>query len=71
MHNMIIKSEREANVKDHHPFDFQVPLAQVNDVSAEFSAFLAMQQEIRNRDECNRLHQDLMEHLLTRRENAQ
>jgi hypothetical protein len=69
--NMIIKSECEANVEDDHPFDFQGPLAQVNDAPAEFFAFLATQQEIRNWDEHNRVHQDLMEHLWTQRGNAQ
>jgi hypothetical protein len=39
MHNIIIESGREANVKDDQPFDFQGPLAQVNDVPT--STFLA------------------------------
>jgi hypothetical protein len=36
MHNMKIESEREAQVEDDQPFDFQGPLAQVNDVPADF-----------------------------------
>jgi hypothetical protein len=47
MHNIIIDSEREAQVEDDQSFDFEGPLAQVNEVPAKFSAFLAMQQEIR------------------------
>jgi hypothetical protein len=39
MHNIIIESGREANVKDDQPFDFQGPLAQVNDVPT--STFLS------------------------------
>jgi hypothetical protein len=63
MHNIIIESECEAQIEDDQLFDFQGPLAQVNDVPAEFSAFLAMQQEIRNRDKHNRLQEDPVEHL--------
>jgi hypothetical protein len=63
MHNMIIESECEAHIEDDRPFDFQGPLAQVNDVPAEFSAFLTMQQEICNKDEHNRLQENLVEHL--------
>jgi hypothetical protein len=36
MHNMKIESEREGHVEDDQPFDFQGPLAQVNDVPANF-----------------------------------
>jgi hypothetical protein len=71
MHNIIIKSQRVAQVEDDQAFDFQGPLAQVNDVSAKFSPFLTMKQEIRNRDEHNRLQEDLVEYLWTRRGNAQ
>jgi hypothetical protein len=61
MHNMIIKSEREAQVKDDQPFYFQGPLAQVNDVCAEFSAFLTVQLEICKKDKHNHLQGDLVE----------
>jgi hypothetical protein len=71
MHNMIIESEREAHIEDDQPFDFQGLLAQVNQVPAEFSAFLTMKQNIRNRKEHNRLQKDLLEHLYTRRGSAQ
>jgi hypothetical protein len=43
---MNIKSEHEELVEDDQPFDFQGPLAQVNQVTAKFSPFLAMQHEI-------------------------
>jgi hypothetical protein len=52
---MIIESMHEAQVEDDQLFDFEGPLAQVNGVPAELFAFLAMQQEIRNREEHNRL----------------
>jgi hypothetical protein len=60
---MIIESEHEAQVEYDQPFDFQSPLAQVNDLPAEFFAFLTMQQGIHNIDKHNFLQEDLMEHL--------
>jgi hypothetical protein len=41
MHNMIIKSERKEPVKDDQPFDYESPLAQLDQVSTEFAAFLS------------------------------
>jgi hypothetical protein len=41
MHNMIIKSEREEPVKDDQSFDYEGPLAQLDQVSIEFAAFLS------------------------------
>jgi hypothetical protein len=71
MRNMITKSEREAHVEDHQPFDYHGPRVQVNDVPDKFSAFSAIQQEICNRDKHNCLQEDLVEHLWARRGNAQ
>jgi hypothetical protein len=59
MHNMII----EAPVEDDQPLDFMGPLATLDEVQVEFSAF-------RNRDQHNRFQEDLVEHLWTRRGNA-
>jgi hypothetical protein len=70
MRNMIIESEHEEPVEDDQPFDQEGPLAELDQVSAEFFAFLAMPQEIRNRDEHNRLQGDLVEHLWTLGGNA-
>jgi hypothetical protein len=58
---MILESEREAPVEDDQPLDFMGPLATLDEVSVEFSAFLAMHQEIHNRDEHNRLQEDIVE----------
>jgi hypothetical protein len=66
-----IESEREAQVEDDQPFDFQGPLAQFNQVRANFFAFLTMKQKIRNKEEHNRLQKDVVEHLYTRRGSAQ
>ena len=63
MHNMIIEDERDAPVHDNHPFDFQGPLAELNEVPAEFAAFIAMHQEIRDATIHGELRQDLVEHL--------
>jgi hypothetical protein len=63
--NMIIKSEHEEPVEDDQPFDQENPLAELDQVSAEFFAFLAMPEEIRNQDEHNRLQGDLVKHLWT------
>jgi hypothetical protein len=63
MHNMIIESECDEPVVDDEPFDHESPLAQLNQVSAEFAVFLAMHQEICNKDKHNRLQEDLVEHL--------
>jgi hypothetical protein len=43
---MIIESEREKPSIDDKPFDYQEPLSQLNQVIAQFDAFLAMHQEI-------------------------
>jgi hypothetical protein len=70
MHNIIIESEREEPVKDDQPYDHEGPLAELDQVPVKFSAFLAMHQKIRNRDEDNHLQENLVEHLWTLRENA-
>jgi hypothetical protein len=46
MNNIIIESERLESVVDDQPFDHHGPLAQLDQVSAEFATFLAMHQEI-------------------------
>jgi hypothetical protein len=46
VHNMIIKSEEDEPVDNNHPFDYQVPLAQLDQVPGEFATFPAMHQEI-------------------------
>jgi hypothetical protein len=40
MYTMIIEIEHDAHVNDDHPFDFQGPLAEVEQVPAQFAAFL-------------------------------
>jgi hypothetical protein len=40
MHNIIIESERDATADDEQSYDFQGPLAQVEQVPAKFAAFL-------------------------------
>jgi hypothetical protein len=57
-------------VEDDQPFDHMGPLAELDEVSVEFSSFIGMPQEIHNRDEHNRLRKDLVEHLWTQRGNA-
>jgi hypothetical protein len=60
MHTMILESEREAPVEDDQPLDFMGPLSTLDEVSVDFFVFLAMHQEIHNRDEHNRLQEDLV-----------
>jgi hypothetical protein len=64
MHNMIIESEREYPVVDPEPYHRQGPLATVDrKVPAAFAAFLAMLQEIRDKNTHSQLQDDLVEHL--------
>jgi hypothetical protein len=70
MHNMIIESERESPVVDEQPFDHQGPLAQLDQVPAEFAVFLAMHQEIRDAQVHTKLQNDLVEHLWALKGNA-
>jgi hypothetical protein len=65
MHNIVVESEREEPVEDDQPYDHKGPLAELDQVLVKFSAFLAMHQEIHNRDEHNHLQEDLVEHLWT------
>ena len=63
MHNMIIKSERNAPVIDDQPYECMGSLAAVDhEVPADFSVFLAMHQEIRDELVHDQL-QELVEHL--------
>jgi hypothetical protein len=48
MYNMIIESERDAPADDDHPFDFQGHLAEVEQIPAQFAAFLRMHEQIRD-----------------------
>jgi hypothetical protein len=68
---MIIESEHDEPVDDNEPFDHEGPFSQLDQVSAEFAAFLAMHQEIHNGDEHNHLHKDLVGNLWTLKGNAQ
>jgi hypothetical protein len=60
----------QAPVEDDQPFDHMGLLAELDEVPVEFSAFLAMHQKIRNKDELNCLQEDLLVYLWTRRGNA-
>jgi hypothetical protein len=70
MYNIIIESEHEEHVKDVQPYDHEGPLAELDQVPVELSAFLAVHQKIRNIDEDNDLQKNLVEHLWTLRGNA-
>jgi hypothetical protein len=60
---VVMQNERDEQVVVEEPFDHKGPLAQLDQVSAKFAAFLAMHQEIHNRDKNNCLQEDLVEHL--------
>ncbi|XP_071677106.1 uncharacterized protein [Lolium perenne] len=67
IHNMIIESERDAPVKDDHPFDYQMPLDEVEHVPKKIAAFLHMHNEIRDAGVHAQLKVDLAAHLWARR----
>ena len=69
-HNMIIESEREERVVDDKPFDHRRPLAEFDQVQAEFFAFLARHQESRDTHVHTQVHNDLVEQVWERRRNA-
>jgi hypothetical protein len=67
MHNMIIESECANLVHDDLPYDWEGPLAQVdNEVPAEFETFPQNHREIRDQDTHQRLQDDLATHLWVR-----
>jgi hypothetical protein len=50
MYTMTIESEHDESVVDDELFDHEGPLAQLDQVPAEFATFFAMYQEIHNKD---------------------
>ena len=64
LHNMIIESEHEEQMFDTEPYYRQGPLAQVDhQLSATWTAYLSMCQEIRDPQVHQQLQQDRVEHL--------
>jgi hypothetical protein len=61
--HMIIESERDTPVDDDHPFDYHVPLAEIEHVSQEFASFLHMHQKIQDAGVHAQLQADLVVHL--------
>ena len=63
LHNMIIESERNNPVQDHHPYDFEGPHAHVDhNVPTDFADYLSMHLEIRDETTHNDLQADLANH---------
>jgi hypothetical protein len=60
---MIIESERDAPTNDDHPFDFEGPLAQVEQVPTQFVVFAQMHEEIRDAGAHPQLRNDLVKYL--------
>jgi hypothetical protein len=71
MQNLIIEMERANPKAADMTFESQEPLAEVDhEVSAEFGAFIAMHQDIRDEQVHVNLHDDPVEQLRVRKEKA-
>jgi hypothetical protein len=69
MQNMINESERDTPADDDHPFEFQTPQAEVEQVLTEFAAFLRMNEKIQDACIHTQIRNALVEHLCVRRGN--
>ena len=64
MHNMIVESERDANLVFNMPYEYQSPLADPHPVvTSEFSEFLAMHLQIHDETTHDQLQSDLVARL--------